>query len=442
MNAIAQHLVTKIGSEAVTTWENLPADAMWRRNWQSPIVPDAIAIPSTQEQLAEIMALASENRWAVLPCGNGSKLHWGGIVSGANLLISTHRLNRLVEHAAGDLTATVEAGMTYSQLQTILAEKGQFLALDPTHPQTATIGGIVATGDAGSLRQRYGSVRDQVLGISFVRADGQIAKAGGRVVKNVAGYDMMKLFTSSYGTLGILTQITFRLYPLPAASQTVMLTGGPDAIATATANLLSSSLTPVAADILSPTLVEKLQSAKGMGLLVRFQSIPESVAEQRRAVIEIGNQLSLQHTSYSDDAEANLWQQLTELMRDDAKSGEITCKIGVRSAEAVTTLVKFHSLASTAEEFSLYLGTIHAGSGLGWLRFAGETSSVLALIDSIRRECQSEGGFLTVLSAPIEVKLQTDVWGYTGNALDLMQTIKKQFDPAYLLSPKRFINGI
>ena len=178
-----------------------------------PSRPFYLAFPETLEALATGVKLANEFDWKILICGNGSKLSWGGLVKEAQLVISTQRLNRIIDHAIGDLTVTVEAGMTISQLQQALSPSNQFLPLNPCYPQSATIGGIVATADTGSWRQGYGGVRDLLLGLSFVRADGVIAKAGGRVVKNVAGYDLMKLFCGSFGTLGIISQVTMRLYP-------------------------------------------------------------------------------------------------------------------------------------------------------------------------------------------------------------------------------------
>ena len=244
-------------------------------------LPSGVLSPGTAVELAAVVAETYQQRQTLLPCGHGSKLTWGGLVKVPDWVVSTDRLNRLIDHAVGDLTVTVEAGIGFAELQSTLAQAGQFLAIDPAFPDQATIGGIIATGDTGSLRQRYNSVRDMLLGITFVRSDGQIAKAGGRVVKNVAGYDLMKLFTGSYGTLGILTQATFRVYPLPEASQTVVLSGEADAIAQATQALMNSALTPVSADLLS-------ESNPGYSLAVRFQSILPSVELQISRTIELG----------------------------------------------------------------------------------------------------------------------------------------------------------
>ncbi len=325
----------------------------------------------------------------------------------------------------GDLTVTVEAGMKFAQIQEILAKSGQTLALDPAAPELATIGGIVATADTGSLRQRYGGVRDQLLGITFIRADGEIAKAGGRVVKNVAGYDLMKLFTGAYGTLGIISQVTFRVYPIPESSGTVILTGKPEAISQAARTLHGSELTPTQADLLSNKLLTNLDLGTGIGLIARFQSISESVQEQSKRLLLIGEKLGLQGVIYSGNQEIDLWQQLPKQIYDHLTESTITCKIGVLPTAAVEILNYME------------VGLIHISSGLGLVRLEKEEQ-----ILPLRSLCQANSGFLSVLSAPVEFKKRFDVWGYNGNALAVMRGIKEQFDGNFILSPGRFVGGI
>ena len=417
-------------------------EVFWQERVEKAVAPgtkiDCTVYPNTQEELAAVIEAARNNRWGVLPTGSGSKLDWGGLVKldpanppapGAIVAVSTARLNRLVEHAVGDLTVTAEAGMKFVDLQLLLAAAGQFLPIDPAYPQQATLGGIVATADAGSLRHRYRGVRDLLLGMTFVRSDGKIAVAGGRVVKNVAGYDLMKLFTGAYGTLGVISQVTFRVYPLPESSGTVVLTGEVNALSQTAQILLSSALTPSAIDLLSPQLVAKLGLGKGTGLIVRFQSIAPSVKQQSARLLEVGEKLGLQGTSYCENEEDQLWQRLPQTMWDSGTKSAIICKIGIRPSEAVTAI----------NELPVQDALIHAGSGLGVLRF--ETATADRLLQ-VRRGCEAKGGFLTVLAAPADIKQQLDVWGYNGSAIDLMRRIKQQFDPENLLSPHRFISGI
>lgn len=451
-----QELKSIAGTSRVCSWQD--TEPCWHDRIEKAVAPgtkiDCTVYPNTQSELAAIMACASRNRWGILPFGNGSKLDWGGLVkldppnppyqgglsevsepplkrgAGGILAVSTNCINRLIEHAVGDLTVTAEAGMKFADLQEILAKAGQFLPIDPSHPQQATLGGIIATADAGSLRHRYRGVRDLLLGISFVRSDGKIAKAGGRVVKNVAGYDLMKLLAGSYGTLGIISQVTFRVYPLPESSGTVVLTGETNALSQATQILLSSALTPTAVDLLSPQLAEKLGFGKNAGLAVRFQSIAESVKQQSARLLEVGEKLGLQGSNFSGSDENLLWQRLSEIIDNSASNSAITCKIGVRPSAAV---------AAISGELPVEDAVIHAGSGLGILRFERATAEMLL---QARKTCEAKGGFLTVLTSPIDLKQKLDVWGYNGSAIELMRKIKHQFDPNNILSPNRFVGGI
>lgn len=434
MTKIAQELGSIVGSDAVDQWENIEdRQRVGIARSLKADFPSCIVYPHTEAELSEVITCAYQNKWRVLACGSCSKISWGGLVE-VDLVVSTQRLNQLIEHAVGDLTVTLESGTKFADVQNILGTAGQFVALDPTTSELATMGGIVATADTGSLRQRYGGVRDQLLGMSFVRADGQIAKAGGRVVKNVAGYDLMKLFTGSYGTLGIITAVTFRVYPLPESSGTVVLTGTADAIAQALTNLRSSALLPTAADLLSSSLVARLGIGQGFGLLTRVQSIPESVKQQSAALLQLGEQLGLQGVSYSAGDEANLWQKLQQM---SASSTEpvITCKIGVLPSAAVATLTQLNLIVPESEIL------IHSGSGLGLLRFEANAATPQSILE-MRSLCQSQSGFLTLLEAPASLKQQIDVWGYNGNSVNLMRLIKQQFDSKNILNPNRFVGGI
>ncbi|MDF5725731.1 MAG: FAD-binding oxidoreductase [Rhizonema sp. PD37] len=425
MKAIASSIASIISQENVVGWEDiaLSQQKVILQAIKSQTPPSCIVYPQTTEQLAKVIVECDRHKWCILPCGGGSKLTWGGLAKNVDVVVSTEHINRLIEHAVGDLTITVEAGMKFSDIQAILAHSKQFLALDPTVP-TATIGGIVATGDTGSFRQRYGSVRDQLLGITFVRADGQIAKAGGRVVKNVAGYDLMKLFTGSYGTLGVISQVTFRVYPSPQLSGTVVLSGTAEAVSRAADILRSSALTPTQADLLSTQLVSKLELGTGVALIVRFQSIAESVKEQSTRLLELGEQLGIAGKIYAAEDEADLWRLLREQIYS-SPNDTITCKIGVIPTAAVQVLTQIE------------MGLIHVGSGLGVLQFENQEQVL-----QVRNFLNSHSGFLSILSAPVTVKQKIDVWGYTGNSLQLMRRIKEQFDTKNILSPGRFVGGI
>ena len=387
--------------------------------------------PNSVEALSETVRQCAADRLPFAPIGSGSKFSWGnGLALDALMLVSTAKLDQVIDHAVGDLTVTVQAGMRFGELQAQLKKAGQFVAIDPSYEDRATVGGIVATGDSGALRHRYNSVRDMVLGVELVRSDGERVKAGGRVVKNVAGYDLMKLLTGSYGTLGIMTQVTLRLYPLQESSQTVFLSGEASAVARVMQALLNSGLTPTAIDLLSATVCKPLDlsAAMGlsMGLLVRFQGLAESVTEQVKRLMALGQSQEL--TTAVPLAEDQLWQCLGQVLTREASADRVLCKWAVRSAETVATL------SYLQENFPDASARFHVGGGLGQVQFPSVTAAELL---GVRSFVEARGGFLTVLEAPDELKASLDVWGYQGNGLGWMRSIKQQFDPQGLLSPGR-----
>jgi glycolate oxidase FAD binding subunit len=387
--------------------------------------------PSNVSELSQAIAHAKSQNIGVIPFGNGSKLSWGRIIpDGRSLLpVSTSGLNQLIEHAAADMTITVEAGMKFSELQAILAKAGQFFPVDPRCYDQATIGGVIATADSGSLRHRYGGVRDLLLGVSFVRSDGELVKAGGRVVKNVAGYDLMKLLTGSYGTLGVITQVTLRVYPMQPVDQTIVITGEHRSLANLAQTLLNSELTPMRVDWLSAGAMGMVGLKSELGLLVQFSTVAESVADQTQRLKLWTQQLGLSAMVYPDVDEAELWQQIGTIgspIGNGGDAGTIGSKIGVKGSSAVDVL---EQLAVIEPEI---VAIIHAGSGLGRLVSRGDVAMA-------RSVCAGAAGFLSILDAPMEVKTTQDVWGYRGNAKGLMATVKREFDPIGVLHPDRFV---
>jgi glycolate oxidase FAD binding subunit len=436
-NAWGEAIVPAL-SQILPAQQILPYES-WPESWQQQVkaacggnVPLHLVLPNTDLELAAVMSLAHRHRWRVLIAGQATKLSWGALGRDVELVVSTRKLNRLIDHAVGDMTVTVEAGIRFTDLQILLAKHRQWLPLDPTYPAQATLGGILATRDAGSLRHRYGSLRDLCLGLSFVRSDGQIAKAGGRVVKNVAGYDLMKLFSGAYGTLGIVTEMTLRLYPMQATSQTILVTGlvtgDAAAIGEMTDELLQSTLTPALMD------VEVNSQSELLTLRLQFQSLPESVSAQIERVQTMAQERSLTSTILTDDSD------LPDQPDLDLSSGSILCQIGVLSAQAVPSLVTLRQIAA---DYSLAMeGRIHAGSGLGRLCLRVNEAMAEEILLKWRSHCEQSGGFLSVLEAPVFLKQSVDVWGYSGNALAAMRKLKEHFDPHGLLNPGRFVGGI
>ncbi len=435
--AIAQSLAAILPSDQTAFYDS------WTPAWQTALshtyVGDASSLPlvspETVKDLSAVMTLAYQSQWRSLIAGKGTKLGWGIPAQKIDLLVSTHKLNDLVDHAVGDMTVTAQAGMTFAALQTLLAKHNQWIPLDPVYPAQATLGGILATRDAGSLRHRYGGVRDLCLGLSFVRSDGQIAKAGGRVVKNVAGYDLMKLFSGSFGTLGIVTEMTLRAYPLPERSGTVLVRGGVEAIATLTQDLMQSTLTPTAFDIWTG-----LDAASAdLTLALRFQSLKESVLAQTERVYKMAEVESLKAEVVSD-SDNTWWATAAATLRESTEPDTVLCQVGIVPALATASLAK---MQQKAEQTGVKLqARIHAGSGVGQLRLTGTEIDCRRLLGELRSFLSQSEGYLFLLEAPFTIKKAIDVWGYSGNALAAMRKLKERFDPQGGLNPGRFVGGL
>ncbi|MEN8445639.1 MAG: FAD-binding oxidoreductase [Cyanobacteria bacterium J06555_13] len=457
-HAIASQIKASIEGLKVLPWDDISAQqqaqiaSAMARPLPRSIAPNAnatpcIAFPETTPVLSQLMTLAAKQGWRILTTGQGSKLSWGGLAKGIDLVISTARLNKVVEHAIGDFTVTVEAGVKFADLQQQLAVHNQFLAIDPAYCEQATLGGIVATADAGSLRQRYGGLRDMLIGVQFVRHDGEVAKAGGRVVKNVAGYDLMKLVTGAYGSLGVLSELTFRLYPVTQASRTLVLIGGEMAVEKAIAEVRLSGLTPVALDLTMAEQVSALigradgpsvevETEKGpqLSLVARFQGIVDGVEEQSIRLKTIATTHSMAIHQLDGEVDKSFWQQVSGLVRADST----LCKVGMRPSALPALLAQLPDRCQVL---------VHGSSGLGWVQWPMpsadvEGQDVIKEIEWARSHTQSNGGFLSILQAPSSLKQSVDVWGYTGNALKVMGDIKQKFDPDGRLNPGRFVGGL
>ena len=392
--------------------------------------PAVVAEPGRVGEASALLAVATRGGWRVVVRGGGTKLAWGRPPDGLDLVLSTARMDHLLEHAAGDLVARAQAGMPLARLQEALAPAGQQLALDPPE-RGATLGGVVATGTAGPRRHRYGTPRDLLIGITVVLADGTVARAGGKVVKNVAGYDLCKLFTGSFGTLGLIAEVTFRLHPLPRTRAAALLeVPTPQHATDATLALARTTLVPSAVELAWPA------GAAGGELLALFEGVPPGVAaqvEQATALLGAHGQARA-----LDGAEAGEW-----LARQAAPPGGGA--VAVKAATLPSRLGgALEALWRAAEAEGLAVGAAaHAGVGVlhATLR-GGDPAAAARAVAAARKHLEAEGGNLVVTAAPVEVKRQVDAWGGGGDALGLMRRVKERFDPAGTLSPGRFLGGI
>ncbi len=398
--------------------------------------PQLVVEPGNEEQVSAVLAFANREGLKVLVRGGGTQLGLGFPPTGSDILLSTARMNQLVEHAPHDMTATVQVGMRLADLQSALAHARQWLALDPLLGPSATIGGIIATTASGPRRLRYGGVRDQIIGVRVVLPDGTIAKGGGKVVKNVAGYDLHRLFTGSLGTLGVIVAANFRLYPLPAASRTVELTAPELApLCDLALRVNGSTLMPTILDILSPTTQDGIYR-----LIARFEMEEEAADDQAAELVEMAGSLGRGAQTIASGAEAQLWSQVdTHVAAPSSSETPLALKASVLLTEVGHWLA---SLQETIRQGKLSARwRAHAGHGLIFVRLFGDDAALVTALEALRQVATRRQGSLVVLEAPPPLLRQVDVWG-TSPALEVMRRLKARFDPHTTLNPGRFIGGI
>ena len=377
------------------------------------------AIPGSFEEAAQALAAAAAGGHRVRIVGGGTKLAWGNPAAEPDLVLRTTGLDRTLEHNAGDLTAIVEAGAPLARVQAELAEAGQRLALDPPlgppASSDATVGGVFATGDCGPLRHRYGLPRDLILGITVALSDGTIAKAGGKVIKNVAGYDLAKLFTGSFGTLGLILAVSVRLHPLPELTTTAHGTTADPQLLTATALRLAGA----------PLELEALDLAwrDGRGGLLA-QVAGAEAARRGRRIAELIEAAGLDDVGVSED-DAILWARQRAGQRS---AGRAILRVAARPTELPAVLAAADRTGATV------VG--RAGFGTSYLEL-----DATAIPEA--REGLPAGAASVVLDAPEAARGSTDVWSQAERPpLELMHAVKARFDPAAVCNPGVFVDGI
>jgi len=386
-----------------------------------------VAAPASTTEAAALLRAAAGLGLTVAARGTGSRLDWAPAPASCDLVVDTGRLGKILEHTAGDLVVSVQAGVRLDDLAKVLASAGQRLALDPTG-STGTIGGVIATGAAGPLRYRYGSPRDLLIGITVIRADGTIAKAGGKVVKNVAGYDIGKLFAGSYGTLGLIAEATFRLHPLPESTAWVALDCPDPASAVAAVRAIADSpVTPSAIELVWPS------AAEWISVSALLEGDADSVAGRAGRLTELLERAvpgqSSDHTKRSDDQGT--------LLRVAFWAGRLADVLG-----AIRAAADQHGLDPAIHGSAAGLLEVVAGGEAAADAVAGFVAVLRASLGAL-----GAGSVLpatasaVVVHAPPAVREAVDMWGPV-QSLELMRAVKNQFDPEHRMAPGRLPGGI
>jgi len=418
------------------------------------VSPALLVHPASQEEVASVVGACIEMGAAIIPWGGGTAVGMGNRPARADVAVVLDRLNRIVEFDAPNLNVTVEAGMRLADLQGELAKQRQFLPLDPPAEGKATVGGILATNGSGPCRLLYGTARDWVLGMRVVLPNGERIRCGGKVIKNVSGYDMNKLFIGSLGTLGIISEATFKLLPLPPVRASVAgVFAELSQAAGVVVKILDSVLLPEAMELLGPEAVTLLGPALGLdatgyGLAVSFAGSRETVERQVRDFTGLFQDAKARVTAaLPAERTAPAWKTVRNVF--DLLPGHpperITCKIGVlisRTADilaAAEALGRRHRLRAAV--------TAHAGSGVVRACYllgpeAPPVEVLASALEELRRESEKAEGSLVLQAAPAALKAHLDAWGKPGGAFDVMRRLKAVFDPRGLCNPGRFLGGI
>jgi glycolate oxidase FAD binding subunit len=387
------------------------------------VEPDFVVEPGSIEEISDVMKLAAREDLAVAPRGGGTKMHIGDPPRRLDLIVSTARMSEVLEHTPGDQIIRLEAGIKLEDLQEHISGSDQMLAIDP--PESgATIGGIVAANSSGPRRYRYGTIRDLIIGITVVLHDGTVAKAGGKVVKNVAGYDLSKLFTGSLGTLGVIATANFRLHPRPGATRTVAVEVTEPQQAQAAAQAIVHSQ-------VEATAVELHYDENEKQLAVLLESIPGGIDAKAETTSFLLKQFGEVRTL--SDEEADRLGPLTP--------PEVVLKIGAPPVDLAAVL---ESVLGAAERKGLAHPRItgHAGTGVTLVGFSGENEDGPArFVEELREIWVRRGGNVTLQRAPLTLKQRVSTWDNGGDYLGLVRRVKEKFDPRGGMNPGRFLGG-
>jgi glycolate oxidase FAD binding subunit len=410
--------------------------------------PEAVVLPGSKEEVAAVLLAAGEADLPVTPWGGGTKMGIGAPPQRLGLVLGLKRLNRLLEHEPGDLTATVQAGMTLGALQRELGTRGQWLSLDPAHADEATLGGIVSSNAAGPRRHLYGACRDLVIGLTVVTAAGTLVKGGGKVVKNVAGYDLPKLFVGAFGTLGVIVEATVKLRPRPDADRMVVARfASLKEAGSAARAVMGSDLLPSALDLVDGETLRALElgGPDGAALLIGVDGIAEQVHWQCTEVERMLRLQGLVDARVLDaDARDAAWRARGGLGRGAFPETAAVMRWVVLPAQVADVMEQGMGVALRAG-LPVALAA-HAGVGVVEAVLAGgegaDATKVSDVLIEWRTLVRAAGGQALVESAPLAIKERVPVWDDLGPALRIMQQIKSQLDPSGLLNPGRFAGGI
>jgi glycolate oxidase FAD binding subunit len=403
------------------------------------VSPAAVLLPQSVEEVSAGLRLAAERLLAVIPWGSGLHMDLGNRPAAFDIALDLSRLNAVVDYSPEDLVVSVQAGISLGGLDRRLAERGQFLALDTPLAGAATVGGALSAGLPAPSRLRFGTARDLVIGLTCVLSSGEIVHSGGRVVKNVAGYDLNKLYLGALGTLGVIVEAAFKLHPRPPVRAAV-IAGFVDCAATCAAALtiVNSPLGAVAVEIAGPPLAqelaERVAAPDGWLLAVFLAGLPAAVERQRRDVPALLRDAAAT-AALDTDAQELLYLGLRDAGRAPERHAALILRCAVLPSEVAAAVERLQQ-AGTLGSAQVVASPVSGSLRLLWFRPPADAPAV---IGSVRRSIAGMGGNVVVERCSDELKAQLDVWGLEGTDVELMRAMKTAYDPANILSPGRIL---
>ena len=436
--------------QSVVDQKQLLTDAAAAPYAVDDVAPDLVAFPEDEEQLCDVLRLAGEHDATVFPRGGGSHLPLGATPERVDVVLSLERLRRQLAYEPGDMTTTVQAGMPLGELQDVLKAEGQFVALDPPATAATTIGGVIATNASGPRRLLYGTARDVVLGLGVAGADGARSKAGGRVVKNVTGYDLTKLYIGSLGTLAVIHELTFKVHPLPPGEETIGIAcAGHDDIPPVLDALLRLPLRLNSLELLNAATLTALRGDTGVELpdapylfLARLEgaaAVTDSQTQRvRKALQELDLGVPANTLKWQPEEQQRMWEALAA---QALRPAFVTVKVGLR----MTDLASFCADTESRDDAPPWLLHAHAGNGIALVQIPvgdGDEEGLAAQVQALDGCVVRLGGHRVIERAPAAVKRRCEVWGKVGDSFAVMQALKATYDPGRRLNPGRFIGGL
>lgn len=403
-------------------------------------------LPKTEQEISSILEYANTHKHSISIMGGGTKRGYGGLLEKADILLTLAHYTGIVEHNPGDMTVTVKSGTTFQAIQNYLAQYNQKIPLDPFHPIEATIGGIISANESGPKRLGYGAARDNVIGLHMFYPNGALIRSGGKVVKNVAGYDMNKIFIGAMGTLGVVSQVTLKLRPI-ANYESILLVSFPESnveeIRAFAVKVLDSMIEPISLEILNPSLAGKMTNTNQYTLLISFEDVKSSVHYQENLIRHLApDNTTLK--SLSENEAKSFWDQFYHQppngLTNKTKTTEAVLKIGVINLDTVKILQEAELIADTCQVSIEAHGGL--GTGLCQMVIRGASEDVLSAIELVREKAVHLGGYAIVKHLPFSLRKEVNVWGDKSPSHFLFEGMKQKIDCNGILNPNRFAGGI